>query len=354
MKSYQILSINNDIFDCVLSKVLLAKETIPLSKGVVASLQSFYFVDGEAGPLRYDIQRNTIITETFSHGLFLFQSLGLGFGPSFSFSFFLAFIKFVFKSHVLVPYESVGFEKRHLFIDSFRFVGVHISCCKVLHVSLHDRVCKILVPREYIKIFLGKVAQGNLRCFLCPVFKVVNGESSFENVYWAQKDDVLGLEAGVKVSLGKSDPVANALVIPSTLRQFFGVDHLHFQIKRADGFSFFVSFFCKNIKANALVICVETENGLWSGRFQVVNFYVKQMLDEGLGDVLVAENEPEHNRIGNVEFVKGLYCHLYSLIIALGDFNIHLQRIEKYFPANFANNRYHKSSFCSQRFASLF
>ena len=38
--------------------------------------------------------------------------------------------------------------------------------------------------------------------------------------------------------------------------------------------------------------------------FQVVNFNAQQVLDEWLRDVLVAENEPEHNRVCNVKIVK--------------------------------------------------
>ena len=50
----------------------------------------------------------------------------------------------------------------------------------------------------------------------------------------------------------------------------------------------------------------------------MINFDVQQALDEGLGDMHIAENKPEHNRIGNVEFIEGLYCHLYSHINVLG------------------------------------
>ena len=44
----------------------------------------------------------------------------------------------------------------------------------------------------------------------------------------------------------------------------------------------------------------------------MVDFYVQQMLDEWLRDVLVAENEPEHNWIGNVNnrLQNRLFCKL--------------------------------------------
>ena len=106
-------------------------------------------------------------------------------------------------------------------------------------------------------------------------------------MYW-------GLEACVKVSLGKSDPVANALVIPSTLRQFFGVDHLHLT---------------PSASATAAQSC-QPASGL--PRHSPCMLSNVERTD-------CAINEPEHNRIGNVEFVKRLYCHLYSPIIALGD-----------------------------------
>ena len=41
----------------------------------------------------------------------------------------------------------------------------------------------------------------------------------------------------------------------------------------------------------------------------MVDFYVQQMLDEWLRDVLVAENEPEHNRVGDVKVIKRLDIH---------------------------------------------
>lgn len=66
------------------------------------------------------------------------------------------------------------------------------------------------------------------------------------------------------------------------------------------------------------MICVKTENHFGSGRLQVIDFNVQQMLNEWLGDVLIAEHKPEHKRIGNVEFVKGFNDHLYSPITELG------------------------------------
>jgi hypothetical protein len=42
------------------------------------------------------------------------------------------------------------------------------------------------------------------------------------------------------------------------------------------------------------------------------------MLDKGLRDMLVAEYEPEHNRVRNVKVVKRLYIHEYSLRVKLG------------------------------------
>jgi hypothetical protein len=43
----------------------------------------------------------------------------------------------------------------------------------------------------------------------------------------------------------------------------------------------------------------------------VVNFDAQQMLNEWLRNVLVAENESEHNRICNVKVVKRLDIHWY-------------------------------------------
>jgi len=139
----------------------------------IASLQSFDFVDGKSCLCRDYIQRNFGVTEPLGHGLLLFQRFGLCLFKAL----LLAFMKFVFQSHILVPRESVGFEIRHLFVDGFGFVRVYVPGCKVLHVGLYDRVRKILVPRENIKIFVSKVAQDNLRGFPSPIFKVVNRKS---------------------------------------------------------------------------------------------------------------------------------------------------------------------------------
>ena len=41
--------------------------------------------------------------------------------------------------------------------------------------------------------FVGKVAQGDVRVFLSPVFKVINGESTAKNVHWAQEKPCMNL-----------------------------------------------------------------------------------------------------------------------------------------------------------------
>ena len=189
MNSSQIPFVNNDIFDRVLSEVLFAllvgewvsyagmgtsaKEKAPLSKGAVACLQSFDFVDGKSCLCRDYIQRNFGVTEPLGHGLLLFQRFGLCLFKAL----LLAFMKFVFQSHILVPRESVGFEIRHLFVDGFGFVRVHVLGCKVLHVGLYDRVVKLLIPRKNIKIFISEVVQANVCVLFSPVFKVVNRKS---------------------------------------------------------------------------------------------------------------------------------------------------------------------------------
>ncbi len=290
------------------------KEKAPLRKGVVASLQSFDFVDGKSCLCRDYIQRNFGVTEPLGHGLLLFQRFGLCLFKAL----LLAFMKFVFQSHILVPRESVGFEIRHLFVDGFGFVRVHVLGCKVLHVGLYDRVVKLLIPRKNIKIFISEVVQANVCVLFSPVFKVVNREFAFKNVHWTQENDILGLETSIKVSLGKSYPVAHTLVIPSTLRQFFGINHQHLQIEGTDSFPIFIRFSGKDVVANALVICIETEYGLRSGSFLVVDFNVEQMLNEGLCDMLIAKNKPKHNRVGNVKFIKWFNIHLYSPIVDLG------------------------------------
>lgn len=139
----------------------------------IASLQSFDFVDGKSCLCRDYIQRNFGVTEPLGHGLLLFQRFGLCLFKAL----LLAFMKFVFQSHILVPRESVGFEIRHLFVDGFGFVRVHVLGCKVLHVGLYDRVVKLLIPRKNIKIFISEVVQANVCVLFSPVFKVVNRKS---------------------------------------------------------------------------------------------------------------------------------------------------------------------------------
>ena len=45
---------------------------------------------------------------------------------------FLAFVKSKFVSHILVPYESIGFVERHLAVDGFGFAGIRVSGREVL------------------------------------------------------------------------------------------------------------------------------------------------------------------------------------------------------------------------------
>lgn len=330
MNSFQIPFVNNDIFDRVLSEVLFAlfvgewfsyagmgtsaKEKASLNKGAVACLQSFDFVDGKSCLCRDYIQRNFGVTETLGHGLFLFQSFGCFF---FSY-FYLSFMKFVFQSHILVPRESVCFEKGHLIVDCFGLARVCALGCKVLHVGLYDRVVKLLIHRKNIKIFISEVVQANVCVLFSPVFKVVNREFAFKNVHWTQENDILGFEASIKVPFSKCHSIAHALIVSNSLGEFFGIHHLHFNVKNTESFFVFVCFSSKDIKANAFVICIETEYGLRSGSFQVVDFNVEQMLNEGLCDMLIAKNKPKHNRVGNVKFIKWFNIHLYSPIVDLG------------------------------------
>mgnify|MGYP003291112268 CR=1 FL=1 len=132
----------------------------PLNMGMVG-LQGLNLVGGKAC-LRGDyFQRNLGVAEPLCHGLFLFQGFGRFFsfsfssspGPSLGPSFFLAFMKVKFVSHVLVPYESVGFVIGHLVVDGFGFAGIRIFGREILHVCFHDRIVKFLVLSKYIKVF---------------------------------------------------------------------------------------------------------------------------------------------------------------------------------------------------------
>lgn len=118
----------------------------PLSKGAVVNLESLDFVDGKTSPLRYDVQRNTVIAETLGHGLLLFQRFGCFF---FSY-FFLSFMKFVFQSHILVPRESVCFEKGHLIVDCFGLAGVcAYSIVKTQERNIQTKIAKNAIPLHF-------------------------------------------------------------------------------------------------------------------------------------------------------------------------------------------------------------
>ena len=297
----------------------------PFYKGA-GDLQRLDLVDGKACSFRDDVQRETVVAESPCHGLFLFQGFGRGFslafGSSFGTPFFLAFMKVKFVSHVLVPYESVGFVIGHLVVDGFGFAGIRGFGREILHVSLHDRVVEFLVLSKYIKVFKGKVVQSDVRAFPRPVFEVVDGKSVAENVVGAQKNDVLLPEAGVIVPFGKRHAVADALVIPRPLRKFLGVDHLHLQIEGAECFSVFVRLPRVNVVADALVLGVVTQDGLGGGAFEMLDLDAEQVFDEGLRDVLVAENESEHDRVSNVELVERLDVHRFIPSVSLANKSI--------------------------------
>ena len=139
---------------------------------------------------------------------------------------------------------------------------------------------------------------------------MVNGEFMPENVHGTEEDDILFLEVGVEITLGECNAIAYALIIPCSLGKFFGVNHLHFQIERAYCLAVFVCFSRKDVVTDSFVFGVITQHCLWCRGFKVVDFDAEQVLDEGLGDMRVAEYESEHNRVGNVEIVKRLNFHV--------------------------------------------
>ena len=89
---------------------------------------------------------------------------------------------------------------------------------------------------------------------------MITGKPTSKNIHRAQEDDILFLETGVITALRKRE----------------------------------------DIVTNALMFCIVTQNRLWNWRFQMINFDVQQVLNKRLRDMLVAEYEPEHNRVRNV------------------------------------------------------
>jgi hypothetical protein len=64
-----------------------------------------------------------------------------------------------------------------------------------------------------------------------------------------------------------------------------------------------------------------------------------------LRNTLVAEYEPEHNRVGNVNIVKRLYAHNYTSVRFRGS-NLQRKILKKQNIAIFGNNRLQNRSFC--------
>jgi len=62
-------------------------------------------------------------------------------------------------------------------------------------------------------------------------------------------------------------------------------------------------------QADTLVLHIVTQNRFRNWGFQVIDFDIQQMFNEWFCNVFIAENEPEHNRVGNVKVVKRLYAH---------------------------------------------
>ena len=62
------------------------------------------------------------------------------------------------------------------------------------------------------------------------------------------------------------------------------------------------------------------------------------MLDKGLRDMLVAEYEPEHNRVGNVKVVKRLDIHWYFPFVLSCGTSYYLTRFFRAFEYQFPEN----------------
>ena len=66
----------------------------------------------------------------------------------------------------------------------------------------------------------------------------------------------------------------------------------------------------------------EEIKALLSDVLPMVDFDAEQVLYEGLRDMRVAEHEPEHNRVGDVEFVERPDAHFYAPLLASRKRNI--------------------------------
>ncbi len=89
---------------------------------------------------------------------------------------------------------------------------------------------------------------------------------------------------------------------------------------------------------------IVAQDSFWNRRFQVINFDVQQMFNEGLRNVFVTEYESEHNRVSNVKVVKRLYVHLQTPFKFR---SANLQRKIAHFrkKVNFANNCLQENAF---------
>lgn len=265
--------------------------------------------------------RNFVLRDSRNNGNFLVGQFGFckhGI-HHFKLYLFLSFMKFVFECHILVPYESVSLVKGHLVVDSFRFTGICVPGSKILHVSLDNRILEFLVFTKYIKIFEGSVSQSDVSVLSSPVFEMVNRESALKDVLGAQKNDVLILKICIKSALRKGNAIAHTLVVPGTLREFLGIDHLHFQIKGADRFSFLVGFPSKDVVTDPLMLGIVAQDRFWNRRFQVINFDVQQMFICKLllnsGVQIYKDKSPIFEKS---EFCKQLFARLFVLVLRFG------------------------------------
>ena len=169
-------------------------------------------------------------------------------------------------------------------------------------------VVEFIVIRIYKKILICSVAQFEAAVFLRNIPKAVYRKFLAENVFWADKYDVLIFKIVVEAALVQVVGIAHALVIAGAPRQVLGVGHLHLDVERTKFLPVLAELLGEHVVADAFVEGADLDRLLLDGFAEIVNFEAECSLDERLRDVLVAEHQGEHEAVGDGDLgeIEGL------------------------------------------------
>lgn len=133
-------------------------------------------------------------------------------------------------------------------------------------------VVEFIVIRIYKKILISSVAQFEAAVFLRNIPKAVYRKFLAENVFWADKYDVLIFKIVVEAALVQIVGIAHALVIAGAPRQVLGVGHLHLDVERTKFLPVLAELLGEHVVADAFVEGADLDRLLLDGFAEVVNF----------------------------------------------------------------------------------